>query len=135
MSELVSIELLLEGIQFGGGSEIIGTLANQLGVRGEGGVSIGDDLVKAVIDEMFSQLDLNSFGDRAIVNMCLIVLANLTFHEPNSQIFVDYTVDAETFEPNEVLKMYVNMLYVVCCMFRAMDIRRFLCSIIVMFHY
>jgi hypothetical protein len=91
MAELMSVDLLLEGIQYGGGDKLILLLINEIADHIE-----ADDLleseVKSIIDVMFQQLSDNEDGDRSILNLCLVVLSNLTVPEKNAQIFCDHTI-------------------------------------------
>lgn len=77
------VELILEGVKLSAGNlDLLGLLANKLGEA-----SLSEEEVGAIADEMFSQLDLYA-RNKKVVNLCLVVLSNLTVVEANCEIFV-----------------------------------------------
>ena len=88
------IELVLEGVKLSAGNlDLLGLLANKLGEA-----PLNEDEVGAISDEMFSQLDMYS-RNRKVVDLCLVVLSNLTVVEANCEIFVSKEVaDGDTMD-------------------------------------
>jgi len=77
------VELILEGVKLSAGNlDLLGLLANKLGEA-----SLSEEEVGAIADEMFSHLDLYA-RNKKVVNLCLVVLSNLTVVEANCEIFV-----------------------------------------------
>ena len=80
-------DLILEGVKLSSGNlQMLGLLANRLGEA-----TLSDDEVQTVAEEMFSQLDLYS-RNKKVVDLCLVVLSNLTVAEANSETFVKQEV-------------------------------------------
>ena len=107
MAELVSVSLLLEGIQFGGGEKLLLVLVNHIADHMD---SLTEEEVKAIIDQMFELLE-DSEGDRSILNLCLVVLSNMTVPERNAEIFCEHTItlgENDTPEPCEALLQLIN---------------------------
>ena len=89
MAEMLNVELLLEGVKYGGGEKLLLLLINHIADHME--VLTPDD-VRSIVDVMFEQLSEHEDGDRSIINLCLAVLSNLTVPEKNTRIFCEHTI-------------------------------------------
>lgn len=91
------LELILEGVKLSGGNtQLLGTLANKLGED-----ALGENEVVAIVDEMFSQIDLYSRNNE-VVDLCLVVLSNLTVVEGNCEVFLKREVSTDTVSLSDI---------------------------------
>ena len=97
----VNVSMLLEGIEYGGGENIIKVLINHIADHAEHDLS--DEDVCAILDSMFDQLTTNEDGDRKIINLCLVVLNNLTISEHHAEVFCKHVINSDGYVPAPAL--------------------------------
>lgn len=105
MSNLASISVLLEGIEFGGGESLLKVLVNHLADHKE--EVTGDEAV-CVVDAMLKHLSANSDGDRRIINLCLAALNNVTIPEKNAELFCQRAINSDGYIPNLTLHAMIT---------------------------
>jgi len=104
--EGVSVSMLLEGIEYGGGEKILKVLINYIADHLEHNLS--DEDVCAILDSMFDQLTTNEDGDRTIINLCLIVLNNLTISEHHAEVLCKHAINNDGYVPSPALHAMIN---------------------------
>jgi len=102
----VSVSMLLEGIEYGGGENILRVLINHIADHLEH--SLSDEDVCAILDSMLDQLSTNEDGDRTIINLCLVVLNNLTISEHHAEVFCKHVINSDGYVPKPALHAMIQ---------------------------